>query len=340
MIQKPKYCCWVLTYKCMFECQMCRIWNINFDDHNETLLADKKKFVTGLADFVDENFEFHLSGGEPLLSDDLIPLLRHINKHRFRTNLVTNGWLVDDYMLQQLQDAGLSSLTFSLDGMNAATHDFLRGVKGSFQRIMSAIEMAERIKSDLDLSIITLINGYNLDEVLALTDWVEHHPILKMISFQVVTQPFSDDRNDRWFEEEQNKFLWPQDLEKTAKIFEQLKSLRENGAKIGNNANQFDAFKNYFKDPNKFLKKVRCSMGDYEFHIDPFGKMFFCNNTEPIGNITKDNLPDVWKDDKTQKTRDKVYKCKDNCHIMVNCFYEDENYKGGFLNRLLRFMGK
>lgn len=334
--EKPKYCCWVLNYRCMFKCKMCYIWQTDQFDV-ETTLEEKKRFVDSLIGFVDPDFEFHLSGGEPLLEPHICDLIAHIKQAGFRTNLVTNGWLVDETMARSLKDAGLESLTFSLDGMNATTHDQLRGQEGAYARIRQAIDMIHERTIGLATSVLMLINAVNLDEVIPLTEWVETTPEISMISFQVITQPFSRPKNDQWFTETEDAFLWPKDRGKTQAVLQELYARRTNGAKIGNHPNQFLAFQRYFENPARFLKKIKCRMGDYEFHVDPYGKVFFCCFTKPIGNIKTDLIPDIWRAPETIQIRNDVYACKQNCHIMINCFFEEETgpwLKQNLLERL------
>ena len=320
---KPKYCCWVLNYRCMFRCKMCYIWQTDQPDE-ETSLDAKKKFIDSLSGFVNDDFEFHLSGGEPLLEPHILDIIRHIHSRGFKSNLVTNGWLADEKMLRGLSDSGLQSLTFSLDGISPETHDHLRGKDGSFARIMNAIDTVKTRNIDLRPSVIMLVNEVNIDEVLPLTDWVESRSDIEMISFQVITQPFSRPKDDAWFRESEDAFLWPKDVSKTGRVLNELHERRKAGGKIGNHPNQFLAFQRYFENPNRFLKKIKCTMGDYEFHVDPFGKIFFCCFTDPIGNIKEETVPDLWNAPHTRKIRNDVYNCKQNCHIMINCFFEDE----------------
>ena len=93
---------------------------------------------------------------------------------------------------------------------------------------------------------------------------------------------FGEEMDSAWFTKEKNNIFWPKDTEKTSMIMEKLRELRLNGYKIGNHHNHFLHFREYFKDPNKFLKKIKCNLGDYEFHVDPYRKIFFCCLTDPI----------------------------------------------------------
>jgi MoaA/NifB/PqqE/SkfB family radical SAM enzyme len=324
--RKPKYCCWVLNYRCMFRCKMCNIWNTDANQGQETTMEQKKQLVRSLQGLVEPSFEFHLSGGEPLMTEGILDLVDFIGQQGYRTNLVTNGFLIDETMAKQIANSRLDTLTISLDGATAQTHDFIRGIKGSHAQVMQAIDYLDKLRKDgkPKISILTIIMERNLDEILKLVDWVQEDKRIEMISFQAITQPFGEAADSAWFSREKNNIFWPQDAAKTSAVMEKLRELRLSGGKIGNHRNHFLHFKEYFQDPDKFLKKIKCNLGDYEFHIDPYGKTFFCCLMDPIGNIKTDNLPEIWNSSRARNIRENVYHCNKNCHIMVNCFYEDE----------------
>lgn len=306
---------------------MCNIWNTSGNKEQETTMEQKKQLVRSLRGAVEPSFEFHLSGGEPLMTEGILDLVEFISHEGHRTNLVTNGFLIDEAMAKNIVKSNLDTLTISLDGATSQTHDFIRGIKGSYARVMQAIDYLDKFRNEAKpkISILTIIMERNLDEILKLVDWVQEDKRIEMISFQAITQPFGEEMDRAWFMKEKNNIFWPQDTVKTSLIMDKLRELRFNGGKIGNHHNHFLHFKEYFQDPNKFLKKIKCNLGDYEFHIDPYGKTFFCCLMEPIGNIKNDNLPEIWYSRKAQNIRENVYNCGKNCHIMINCFYEDED---------------
>ena len=306
---------------------MCYIWNINDDKSLETTLEQKKQFVKSLRGLVEPDFEFHLSGGEPLLTEGILDLVNCIAVEGYKTNLVTNGFLINESLAKDIVNSSLDSLTISLDGINSETHDFIRGKKDSHYKILRAIEYLDKFRKDNlpKISILTIIMQRNLNEILDLVNWVQKDHRLEMISFQAITQPFCEKQDNLWFMKENNRFLWPHDVDRVSAIMDKLRELRLQGFKIGNQPNHFLHFREYFKDPNTFLKKIKCNLGDYEFHVDPYGKVFFCCLTETFGNIKKENLPEIWYSSNTKRIRQDVYNCRRNCHIMINCFYEDEN---------------
>jgi len=58
-----------------------------------------------------------LSGGEPLLHPDLDEIIRTIRKHALLAGLITNGYLLTDRRVQELNEAGLDYLQISIDNV-------------------------------------------------------------------------------------------------------------------------------------------------------------------------------------------------------------------------------
>ena len=80
-----------------------------------------------------------LSGGEPLLEYPLLKqLLGLTRQYKFNTILTTNGTLLTDSVLSELQALGVDIFQISLDGHDEQTHDILRG-KGSAAKMWRLI---------------------------------------------------------------------------------------------------------------------------------------------------------------------------------------------------------
>ena len=82
-----------------------------------------------------------ITGGEPLCRPGIEEILDRIRACGFAWGMVTNGWGLPAQMLDALLARGLASLTVSLDGL-APSHDWLRGVPGSFDLALGAIRAA------------------------------------------------------------------------------------------------------------------------------------------------------------------------------------------------------
>lgn len=78
-----------------------------------------------------------LTGGEPFLHPDLPAIVRAAKRAGLAVNVTTNGTVLDRHW-PAMRDAGVDSLSFSLDGL-PATHDRLRGRPGAWELTWAAL---------------------------------------------------------------------------------------------------------------------------------------------------------------------------------------------------------
>jgi len=79
-----------------------------------------------------------LSGGEPLMRPDWADIAKRLSQNGIIPNIISNGWLVDDAVIDKALDAGVNTIAVSLDG-TSNIHDTIRK-KGSFDRVMKGNE--------------------------------------------------------------------------------------------------------------------------------------------------------------------------------------------------------
>ncbi len=75
-----------------------------------------------------------LSGGEPLLREDIYEIIRYGADRGLRMGMGSNGMLIDDEVARKLKDAGMWTVAISLDSSIPERHDEFRGVKGCWER--------------------------------------------------------------------------------------------------------------------------------------------------------------------------------------------------------------
>ena len=110
-----------------------------------------------------------LTGGEPLLRNDIEICGREIRKRGMRWSLVSNGHLYTRERHNSLLNAGMGALTISLDGLENS-HNWLRNSPGSFEKASNAITLAAS-STRLNFDVVTCVNKRNIDE---LPDILEH----------------------------------------------------------------------------------------------------------------------------------------------------------------------
>ena len=109
-----------------------------------------------------------LSGGEPLMRNDLEEVGRALYRREYPWGMVTNGMLFTEERFRQLYAAGLRSVAVSLDG-NEEDHNWMRGHVSSFKNAMRAIRLLasqERVVWD----VVTCVNNRNVQYLTQLKD--------------------------------------------------------------------------------------------------------------------------------------------------------------------------
>jgi radical SAM protein with 4Fe4S-binding SPASM domain len=106
-----------------------------------------------------------ISGGEPMLRADLLPILTYGRARGLGVTLLTNGVLIDRDAARAFAALKIR-VKISIDGVSAATHDFLRGKK-SFEKACRALRLI-REEGVEERSVHFTIHAKNLDDLLKL----------------------------------------------------------------------------------------------------------------------------------------------------------------------------
>jgi MoaA/NifB/PqqE/SkfB family radical SAM enzyme len=228
-------------------------------------------------------------------------------------------------LAKQIIESGLNNLNLSLDGYTPKVHDSIRGLPGGYKRIVRAIDYLAYRPSNLKIGINTVISNLNLDELVSLVEITQGDTRIDHIYFMALMQPFGTAPDREWLLKEEFRFLWPQDKDKTMSVLGQLIRLKEKKYKINNSFAQLKAFRDYFSDPFNFIKRNKCNLGKEALEINQLGDVYLCYQHESIGNIFSDSLHNIWNSEKARQVRDKINNCRQNCNLLINCYFEEEN---------------
>ncbi len=102
-------------------------------------------------------------GGEPLVRSDIVECGRQIKSRGFQWGLVTNGFFLDEKMMDALNKVGIDSMAVDLDG-TAGDHNWLRNNPHSFDRAMRAIGLMKQ-NDNLEWDVITCVNSRNINHL-------------------------------------------------------------------------------------------------------------------------------------------------------------------------------
>jgi len=157
----PLVVSWNVTRKCNLKCSHCYINAVSKQHNDELTTAESKKLIDQLSEV--SRPMLILSGGEPLLRSDIFDIIRYGTQKGLRMGMGSNGALIDGDVAKKLKDAGIKTVSISLDSAIPERHDEFRGVKGSWQKAVDAIK-ALRENSVL-VQVNTTLTQQNYGEI-------------------------------------------------------------------------------------------------------------------------------------------------------------------------------
>ncbi len=161
---------WNLTKRCNLRCSHCYL-DASFlegDVVDELSLSESKKLIDQMAE-VNPNACLILTGGEPLLREDIFDIARYADGKGFMVVMGTNGLLLNDITIPKMIDAGIKGIGVSLDSIQPQVHDRLRGLEGAWEKTIQGIKTAR--KHGLDFQVQTTITKENYDEIPKMIDF-------------------------------------------------------------------------------------------------------------------------------------------------------------------------
>ncbi|MES2429405.1 MAG: radical SAM protein [Bacteroidota bacterium] len=157
-----------LLNRCNFSCTYCTMGEDDITEHTSieanNLLDTVKKLHNVL-----KLETIRLTGGEPLLYHDLVPVIKGIKQLGIEdVKLTTNGFLLER-MANSLKDAGMHSINVSLDAMDEDVF-FLMSKRSDVQRILKGIEAAQAVGLQVKINAVVM-KGINENQLLPLVDY-------------------------------------------------------------------------------------------------------------------------------------------------------------------------
>jgi radical SAM enzyme (rSAM/lipoprotein system) len=158
------YLFWECTLRCNLNCLHC-----GSDCKKEAVVPDmpKEDFFRALDDITPiitpNKTMIVLTGGEALLRKDIFEIGQELYRRGFPWGVVSNGMTLKPKIIDLLIDAGLRSITISLDGLESS-HQWLRGNKLSFKNAIEAITYLRKF-DDVRYDVVTCVNQKNFDEL-------------------------------------------------------------------------------------------------------------------------------------------------------------------------------
>ena len=270
-----------VTDNCNSRCITCNQWEKNNEDEMTT--EEIKQVLEQLRGMGCLGVRF--SGGEPLLRDDIGELIAYARSLGFRQILLATNGLLLSRRKNELIGSGISQIIVSIDGMQQ-THDMIRGINGSFDLAMKAIdELNEQRKEGKDflLGIASTLLSYNIDEIPALLDLREEKNLSYGLNLFDTSPYFFKGIED----------ISVRDDNKVDSLLDYIKERKKNkkGDFIRTTLASIEYARQYLKSGKIDLP---CYLGLFFISIGPTGEVYSdCFCMKPLGNLMEKPLKEI-----------------------------------------------
>ncbi len=159
---------WNLIRRCNLTCKHCYSISADIDFPGELSTEQVFSVMDDLRTFGVP--VLILSGGEPLLRDDIFDISRRAKEQGFYVGLSTNGTLIDEDHIGRIAEVGYDYVGISIDGLRD-THDQFRQKTGAFDLSMHAIRLCHEAGIKVGMRFTpTQDNAHELPQLLELME--------------------------------------------------------------------------------------------------------------------------------------------------------------------------
>ena len=317
------------TNRCNLFCKSCwqREFDINYDELPTKKLLEVIKEAAELG-----VKEIRIPGaGEPFTKKGLIEVIKEIKKQKINGMLITNGVLLNKEIIETLIKIRWDCITISIDGANSKTHDYLRGVKGTFEKVEKNLIKLNKLKKEKKskfpfIRFNTVITNKNYSKLFDIIEFANSVGC-EDCQFQPMTV---------WGKEGKKlelnlvqRIIFQKKLPSSIKLAKKynintnLNSLVNNKIVEKSSGSMDELFKESKKSNNKFLN-LPCYEPWYNMIILPNGSVAPCSIAGNVftENLKNKSLKEIWLGPEFSKIREKLLSgdlpnyCKKCCSVV------------------------
>jgi MoaA/NifB/PqqE/SkfB family radical SAM enzyme len=271
-----------VTDNCNLDCTYCNEYD-NSVPHPKT--SDLKRWMDKIRDL--GALRLGYLGGEPLMHPDIIELVRYGKELGFqRLSMSTNGFLLTREMLAGLEDAGLTSMQFSVDRMtpNDVTVKTLKTVKH---------KLSWFVDSPIAFNVNSVLCNDTYEEVGEVIDTCHAEGVAAHA--RVIHDDLINDKKHR---------LYPSS-DPLKELIEYQMKLKAQGSPIHTSWNLLDY---QLEILNGEMREWKCVAGYKYFFVSAEGKFWLCSQIR-----TERNIMDMTADDLL--AYDEPKDCQKDCGV-------------------------
>lgn len=290
--------------KCNLRCPMCGACDNTGSSDDYLSLDEWKKVIQSAVRL--KTLVVSITGGAPMLRPDLYDIIQYARDCGLYVHLCSNGTLLDEHRAKQLHEAGLNTISFSVDGPRAEIHELIRG-RGTFEKTIGAIAHLRRLAPEIKIGITTLIARNTFRYATEMVSFAQSLGV-SQLKFTPIHQNLQHRRQppprciDLLFR--------PEDL---AALKEELSLVQAALAQSNLETSPrrfFEGIPGLYHDPPI---RHRCVAGYAITVVDCRGNVAACFDKDGGLNVRQRPLHEIWRSPEMKRQRRLVRQCQSAC---------------------------
>lgn len=297
----PMIIYWELTNACGLACRHCRATAMPLPAPGELTTTESVDLLDDILGFDDPLPHVVFTGGDPLRRPDLDLLLREARDRGIGVSLAPAVTpLLTRERLAGVAQAGVQAISLSLDGSNAALHDGVRGVEGTFDSTLEALQWANEL--DVPVQINTLVTDTTAADLPAIYELLSTRTLLRWSLFFLISIGRGSQLTELSAGEAERLIVWLNGLARTAPF--QVKTTeamqyRRIAARAARRRGLSDAEIEALPMARGF--GIRDGNGivfvSHDGNVTPSGFLPL-----PVGNVKQESLVSLYRDEPTMRS--------------------------------------
>ena len=262
-----------LTYRCNERCIHCYL---DHEDHGEMKTAEILDLLDQLA--AAGVFFLNVSGGEIFMRPDLFEIVAHARKLQFSVKLKTNAVMIRAAKAKRIAELGVEAVQISLYSHDAATHDEITKLPGSFKRTMEGVLFLR--EAGVKVILANVLMKQNADHYKQVQALAEELGVRYEVD-ATITPMMDGDRGIVDLNMDSDRLL----------------SIMRDTSLLGDQAGRLLAAPSGPTPMEEAFETLPCSAGHTACYVSPYGDVFPCVQFPyKVGNIREQPFIDIWKD--------------------------------------------
>ena len=311
---EPKWIAWEITRRCNLRCVHCRSSSeLEIKGHSDFPLSEAFRIIDDIASYAKPVVV--LSGGEPLVRDDVFEIAKYGAEKGLRMCLATNGTLVTDESCEKIKSSGIKIVSISIDGSEDVVHDDFRNQKGAFAGTINAARLFK--KHGIEFIVNSSFSKRNQEEIPKVYKLAKELGAAAWYMFMIVPTGRGEEMMNELISKEAYEEIleWHYEMEKDEKDMlvrptcaphyyrVVLQKSKEEGAKFEKRTLKFSTG-----------GSKGCIAGQLICLIDVDGNVLPCSYfPKPAGNIRQQPFKDIWENSELFKELRDFKKYKGKC---------------------------